>query len=659
MAKSARIGFLQFCLFAGALAVLVRAAQLQLVEGAEHASAAERTRTVRAPLPARRGTIYDRSREALAISEESYHVSLAPEQVKDKRATARLVARSLEENAAAVERRLRTSRSVYFHGPYSALDVQPIRGQPGVHLEPLYPRTRPKGNLAQHTIGLVDPQNATGLSGVESALDSLLSGVAGEAVWVKDNRERRYESPSRLVREPVNGNDVVLTIDGRLQEIAEAALDKAIGEMDAQGGNVVFLDPWTGELLALASRAEGERSSATVFTAPFEPGSTAKLFTAAALLSHGLVDSADTVTGENGEWTFETSRGHRRKITDTHAAKRPLTLAHAIETSSNIAMAKFSQRITPEALYDAMRDFGFGSATGVGLPSEARGDLTPPHKWIPGFNRESIAYGYNFSVTALQLAAAYAAIANGGILYTPSLVREVTGPDGTALYQHRPEPVRRVLTPEVAATLRGYLRGAVDSAGTGERAQIQSYALAGKTGTSRRIENGVYGNDYISSFAAIWPIDRPQLVVIVVIEDPSGAYYGGETAAPLTRTMLEEALTSQNRALDFNQLALRGAAVAAGLPESPPDPPEPTDSDVPVVAVPWPSDGKPPAAPPARVPEVAGLSVRAAAFTLHRSGFRVMLEGSGTAVSSRPAAGTSAPRGSTVTVVTAPAPASH
>ena len=651
MAKSARIGFLQFCLFAGALAVVARAAQLQLVEGAEHASAAERTRTVRAPLPARRGTIYERSHQALAISEESYHVSLAPEQVADKRAMARLVARALDENAATVENRLGSRRSVYFHGPYSALDVQPIRGQPGVHLEPLYPRTRPHRSLAQHAIGLVDPQASAGVSGIELALDSLLSGVPGEAVWVKDTRARRYESPSRLVRAPVNGNDVVLTIDGRLQEIAETALDQAIGETDARGGNVVFLDPWTGELLAVASRAEGERSSATVFTAPFEPGSTAKLFTAAALLSHELVDSTDTVTGENGEWIFETSRGHRRKITDTHAAKRPLTLAHAIETSSNIAMAKFSQRIAPEALYDAMRDFGFGSATGVGLPGEARGELRPPHTWDQGYDRESIAYGYSFSVTSLQLAAAYGAIANGGILYSPSLVREVIGPDGTVHYRHRPEPVRRVLTPGVSTTLRRYLRGAVDSAGTGERAQLQSYALAGKTGTSRRSEGGHYVDGYIASFAAIWPIDRPQLVVIVVIEDPSGAYYGGETAAPLTRKMLEEALTSRNRALDFNQLALRGAAVAPGVPESPAAAPEP---EVPVVAVPWPPDGKPPAAPPAAVPDVAGLSVRAAALALHRSGFRVMLEGSGTAVSSRPAAGASAPRGTTVTVVTAP-----
>ncbi len=651
MAKPARIGFLQFCLFLGVLAVLVRSAQLQLVQGAEHAQRAERTRTVRAALPARRGTIYERSMQPLAVSHESYHVSLAPEQIADKRATARQVARALDESAAAVERRLRTSKSVYFHGPFSALVVQPIRGEPGVHLEPVYPRQRPMGNLAQHTIGVVDPEAMSGRSGLESVLDSLLAGVPGEAVWVLDNQSRRYESPSRLVREPVNGNDVVLTIDGRLQEIAEAALDGAIREMDAKGGNVVFLDPWTGELLAVASRVEGEQSSASAFTAPFEPGSTAKLFTAAALLSSGLVDSTDRVGGENGEWIFETSPGHRRRITDTHAAKHPLTLAEAIERSSNIAMAKFAQRLAPEALYDAMRDFGFGSATGVGLPGESSGELRRPDRWQAGYDRESIAYGYSFSVTTLQLAAAYAAIANGGVLYAPALVREVRAPDHTVLYRHRPEPVRRVITPEVAATLRSYLSGAVDTSGTGERAQVQAYGLGGKTGTARRFVGGRYVPGYMASFAAIWPIDRPQLVAIVTIDDPSGGYYGGQTAAPLTKAMLEEAITSRNQALDFNQLALRGAASVPATPRPAPAAPEP---EVPVVAVPWPPETTRRAEAPAEVPDVAGQSVRAAALTLHRSGFRVMLEGSGTAVSSRPAAGASAPRGTTVIVVARP-----
>ena len=648
MAKPARIGFLQFCLFLAVLAVLGRSAYLQLVRGSEYAAKAEGERTVRGQLPARRGTIYDRGMTPLAVSQEFYHVSLAPEQVTDTHDVARRVARALDQNAAAVERRVRTRRSVYFGGPYSPLEVQPIRGLRGVHLEPLYPRVKPRGNLAQHTIGLVDPDAGSGVSGLEAALDSLLAGVPGEAVWVKDHRQRRFESPSRLVREPVNGNDVVLTIDGRLQEIAEAALDQAIGRMGAQGGNVVFLDPWTGELLAVASRVEGERSSASAFTAPFEPGSTAKLFTAAALLSRNLVDSTDAVSGEDGEWIYETARGRKRRITDTHAAKRPLTLALAIETSSNIAMAKFAQRIAPEALFDALRDFGFGAQTGVGLAAEARGRLRPPHEWIPGYDRESIAYGYGFSVTALQLAAAYAAIANGGVLYAPSLVREVRAPDRTLLYRHRPEPVRRVLTPEIAATLRSYLRGAVSTSGTGERAQIQSYEIGGKTGTARKNEGGRYVSGYSASFAAIWPIEQPQLVAIVTIDDPSGAYYGGETAAPLTKAMLEEALTSRNRALDYNRLALRGAAaVPAGDPPAAALP----EPERPVVAVDWPAPAATPASAPAPVPDVSGQSIRAAAHALHRSGFRVMIHGSGAVVATRPAAGAAARPGTTVTIL--------
>ncbi len=652
MAKPARIGFIQFCLFLGVLAVLGRAAQLQLVLGSAYAREAATNQTVRAPLPARRGTIYERAMQPLAVSEEYYHVSLAPEQIRDTTAAARQVARALDENAAAVERRIRTRPSVYFGGPYSALEVQPIRSLPGVHLERVYPRSRPKGNLAQQVIGLVDAETKSGISGLEAALDSLLAGVPGEAVWVLDRRQRRFESPSRLVRESVNGNDVVLTLDGRLQEIAEAALDKAIGEMDAAGGTVVFLDPWTGELLAVASRVEGGRSSASAFTSPFEPGSTAKLFTAEALLARGVVDSTDTVSGENGEWVFETSPGTSRKITDTHAAKRPLTLARAIETSSNIAMAKFAQRLAPEALYESLRDFGFGAPTGVGLAAETRGRLRPPHEWNAGYDRESIAYGYGFSVTALQLAAAYAVIANGGVLYAPTLVREVRAPDGSVLYRHRPEPVRRVLPPEIAATLRDYLRGAVSSTGTGERAQLQSYELIGKTGTARKTVGGRYVQGYTASFAGIWPIDRPQLVAIVMIDDPSGAYYGGETAAPLTKAMLEEALTSRNRALDFNRLALRGAASASAQPE--PRAPA-VDPEPPVVAVAWPAAPSVPPRPPAPVPDVAGRTVRAAAHELHRSGFRVMLDGSGTAVSTHPAAGATAPPGTTVTVVARPA----
>lgn len=648
----ARLGFIQFCFLLGILAVLGRSAQLQLVRGAKLAADAKASRTVRGALPARRGTILDRGGSPLAMTQESYRVSLAPEQVMDVAGTARLVGHALGQPPAVVERRLRRERSVYFSGPFNAVQVQPIRGRPGVYLEPIYPRIRPMGNLAQYAIGVMAPDSERGASGIERTLDSVLAGVAGEAVWVKDHRGRRYESPSRLVREPVAGNDVVLTIDAQLQQIAEAALDAAIARMEAEGGNVVFLDPRTGELLAVASRTSGEKSGSAAFTAPFQPGSTAKLFTAAALLAHGLVDSTDWVGGEQGSWLFQPPSGRPYRITDTHAAREPLTLALAIEKSSNIAMAKFAQRLAPEQLYDMLRDFGFGSPTGVEFPAESRGVLTPVSVWRAGYSRESMSRGYEFSVTAVQLAAAYAVIANGGTLYTPALVREIRAPDGAVLYRHRPEPVRRVLAPEVAATLRDYLRGAVSSVGTGERAQLQSYQLAGKTGTSRKTENGRYVSKYVASFAAIWPADRPQLVAIVMIDAPRGGYYGGETAAPLTKLMLEEALTSRNRALDFDQLAHRDSAPGAVREDVAVE--AQREARPPVVAIAWPVRGRRAAPLQVPVPEVGGSTPRAAAATLHRAGFRVALRGSGVVIATDPPPGTAVRRGSTITLTAEP-----
>ena len=648
---AARIGFIQFCLFLGALAVLGRSAYLQLIRGSRYAAEVQRARTVREVLQAPRGTIYDRSGAALAVTQESYHVSIAPEAIKDRKGLLRALSRTTGMSSRELEQRLRRPRkSYYFHGPFDALQVESIRGLPGVHLEVVLQRKRPMGAVAQHAIGLIDEERSAGVSGLESVLDSVLAGVPGEAVRVRDHRGQRYESPSRLVRSPVRGNDVVLTIDARLQQIAEAALDEAVERMEARGGNVVFLDPNSGELLAVASRERGGTSAAWAFTEPFEPGSTAKIFTAAALLMRDRVDTADRVTGERGRWEMVTPGGAIHLITDTHAAEEPMNLEAAIGRSSNIGMAKFVQRVSPVELYETLRDFGFGTKTGVEVAAESPGYFERAEKWRPGYGRESLSRGYYFTVTALQLAAAYGAIANGGVLYAPTLVREIRSPDGATLYHHRPEPVRRVLSDSVAKTLRTYLRTAVGSTGTGERAQIQQYALVGKTGTARKVENGRYVNKYVSSFAAIWPAERPQVVAIVTIDEPRGGYYGGETAAPLARTMIEGALLSRNSALDFTRLAHRDSTtrVALGAVHAP----EATTPES-VRAVSWPL-----APAPTRrdtvVPDVAGMDIRAATRVLHGTGFRVGIRGSGRVVRSEPGAALPAPRGATVTLVAEP-----
>jgi cell division protein FtsI (penicillin-binding protein 3) len=358
------------------------------------------------------------------------------------------------------------------------------------------------------------------------------------------------------------------------------------------------------------------------------------------------VDSTDEVYGEEGKWVIPVSSRETRTITDAHVSHGNLTLAKAIEVSSNIAMAKFSQRLSPAEQYDALRDFGFGSPTGVEFPSEARGRLPPPDQWKPGFNGPSVAMGYSFGVTPVQLAAAYGALANDGVLLTPTLIREIRDPDGSVRYRHKPEPVRRAARREVVRTLREFLAGAVGEGGTGERAQLVNYTLLGKTGTAKRFEGGHYvAGSFTASFAALFPADDPQLVVIVKIDDPQGDYYGGQTAAPVTRSMLQEALAARRSAIDRRRLATSEAPASndtAARAE-----PEVESS----VVVPWPSTADSAKERERRpVPNVIGANLRKAAFALHRRGFEVALRGGGLVVRTSPAAGDSLRAGGTVTV---------
>jgi cell division protein FtsI (penicillin-binding protein 3) len=651
MAKvTARIRLLEVVFGLAIVAVIVRAAQLQILQGSRWSQEAEQERKAHVVLPARRGGIYDRNGVALAVTQEYFHVGIAPNEIDERATTIRAVSRGLELPASHVARDLSSGkRWIYYHGPFTGLQVQALRSLPGIHLTTEFARHYPAGPLGRAVVGGLDADSGAGASGIELALDSILTGVPGEEVELKDRAGHRYESPSRVVREPVPGEDIYLTLDAELQEIAEHGLEDAVTSLKAAGGDVVFLDPRTGELLALASRTlvgsdlVGNRP--TFFTDPFEPGSTAKLFTAAALLALNKVDSTDEVYGEEGKWVMPVSSKETRTINDVHASHGNLTLAQAIKVSSNIAMAKFSQRLSSAEQYDALRDFGFGSPTGVEFPSEARGRLPTPDKWKPGFNGPSVAMGYSFGVTPVQLAAAYAAIANDGVLLTPTLVREVRGPDGDVLYRHRPEPVRRAVQHEVGVKLRQFLAGAVGEGGTGERAQLVNYALLGKTGTAQRFEGGKYvEGSYTASFAALFPADDPQLVVIVKLDDPKGEY-GGLTAAPLTRSMLQEALAARRSALDRRRLATSEADATPDTAAAAPA------AAVSSVVVGWPlSSDSALAGERLPVPNVVGADIRRAAYALHRRGFEVALRGVGQVIRTAPAAGDSLRTGSTVTV---------
>ncbi|MFN8654299.1 MAG: penicillin-binding transpeptidase domain-containing protein [Gemmatimonadales bacterium] len=651
---TARIGLIQVVIGLGMIAVLARAAQLQLVEGAEWRARAEAARQERKVLVARRGGIYDRNGVPLAITQEYFHIGIAPNELLEPGDDARTIARALGMPLGQVQRDLR-KKWVQYQGPFSGLQVRPLRPIRGVHLTSDFARHSPSGGLASAVIGTLKPDSANGASGIELALDDVLTGTPGFAILLKDRAGRRYDSPSRQQRNPVPGKDVFLTIDAELQEIAERALDEAMTRYEAKGGDIVILDPHSGELLALASRVtdNGKLVSTrpTFFTTPFEPGSTAKLFTAAALLMRDRVKPTDAVHVTDGRMVIQlNSRGATRPITDAHKTNGDITLAHAIKISSNVAMAMFSSRLSNVEQFESLRDFGFGAPTGVEYPSEARGGLRFPDQWAID-SRASIAMGYEFQVTPVQLATAYAAIANDGILLTPTLIKEVRGPEGQTEYSHQPEPVRRAVSPEVAHTLREYLKSVLEEGGTAEGARLANYSLAGKTGTAvKSLGKAGYAKDrYTASFAALFPADDPQLVVVVKIDDPAGAHFGGETAAPVTRGMLEEALAARQSAIDRLRLVEEGGTtegVAAGAPQ-PVEREEPPEQRATIVL---PVASVTPARERTLVPGVAGGSVRRAANALHRRGFRVAVYGHGKVLRTTPAAGDSAQVGSLVSV---------
>src|SRR5881396_2041948 len=449
-----RLRVVEIVLGAALLALVLRAGQVQLLEGRKYAAAAKAQRTERVVLAARRGTLFDRHGLGLALTQETYHVGVAPNELRDPTRDAATIAHRLRLAPRDVERGLRR-RYAWFAGPFTTLEVQPLRTVRGIHLEPVLRRFYPAPEFARAVIGRVGEDGrggGGGGGGLERLLDTLLAGTPGAAVVLKDRAGREYESPARVIAEPIAGSDVVLTLDAELQEIAQRALDDAIDNMEADGGDVVMLDPSTGEVLAVASRRADGSMRPSAFTETFEPGSLAKIFAAAALITYQRIRPGERVSGEGGRYRLP-----GRVVTDEHPLPS-LTLADAIRVSSNIALVKFAARLHPDEQYGVLRGFGFGAPTGVQFPAESPGRLRPPREWSRP-SSASLAIGYELAVTPIQLAAAYGAIGNNGVLLEPTLIREIRAPNGTVRYRHRPEPVRRVVTPQVAAKLRDLLRG--------------------------------------------------------------------------------------------------------------------------------------------------------------------------------------------------------
>lgn len=537
----------------------------------------------------------------------------------------------------------------------TALNLPGLQSQ----LEPK--RYYPNGPLAAHVLGYVG-LDGQGLGGVEQFYNSKIAGEPGRLFLERDAKGKPYES-FEIASKP--GQTVVLTIDQTIQYQAEQALNAAIQRNRAKSGSVIVLDPKSGEILALANAptfdpnnvaaTKAETRSNWALQNIYEPGSTFKVVAFSAALEKHLVKPEDRIDCQMGAITVA-----GRVIRD-HTAFGTLTIAEALEKSSNVAAIKLGLRVGNDTMYDYMRRFGFGSKTGIELPGETVGIVRKVERWQAS-SIGSVAIGQEVGVTPVQMVAAFGALANDGVRIAPHLIREVRNAEGAVVYRAQPEQ-RRVISSETAVALRGMLEG-VTLTGTARQAQLDGYSAAGKTGTAQKIDprtRAYSATKHVASFVGFAPVSNPQVVIIVVIDEPAGAYHGGDVAAPIFREVAEQILPGLGVMPDIEtksapQLIAQNEnpEVAAKRREEQARAEQERQATMPTVDSNGGRSGEVVYAPSTKkamlMPDLRGRSVRDVARTCQQLGLQVEARGEGKVFKQSPAAGTEVSSGQTIYV---------
>jgi cell division protein FtsI (penicillin-binding protein 3) len=534
--------------------LISRAFQLQIITGKTLKGLAQKQHTKTLPLIPERGLILDRNGEKLAASILMDSVFADPAKIADSQKVSAELSAVLGEDRRVVLKKLTTSR--HFCWISRQISPEQARSVHAANIEGVYlikepKRFYPNKELAGPLIGFVG-RDAEGLEGVELKYDRYLKCQSDKMLWGRDAKGKRLYLKESLVSEkPDKGHNILLTIDSRIQYLVESQMKEAINRTGAKGGMAIAMDPRTGEILALVSepgfnpnsffKGRPEMMKNKAIADCFDPGSIFKPFVAAAALEEGVAKEGDKFYCENGAYQIA-----NRTI---HEAQRKkygqLTLREVIKYSSNIGAVKISQRLGKEKFYQYIRDFGFGSKTGIDLPGEISGLLRPYQRWT-NVDAATVAFGQGVSVTAIQLITAMSSIANRGVLMKPYIVRGITDQSGQMIQEYKPTAVRRTISAATAERMISILTDVVGAEdGTGKRARIANLAVAGKTGTSQKFDSGSrrYSSERVrTSFLGFLPADNARVAILVTLDEPKRDKWGGVAAAPVFKNIGEQIL---------------------------------------------------------------------------------------------------------------------
>lgn len=534
------------------LIVLGKLFLIQVVMADDFKAKAERQQQRRLEIPAQRGRILDRNGNVLAKNSTAITFWVEKNRITNLQKIDSVFCVNLNLEKGTICKKILNSENNWM---YLMRNVELSSGQKiveaqlkGVYYQEVYDRVYPMESTASQILGYVDI-DGNGLEGIELKYDKRLAGQTGESIVLTDARGRIYPTVQFGGKPPVAGQDLRLTIDMEFQKLVERELSVGIAEScKADNGMAVFLNPSTGEVLAMAcypafdpnnpADFDAMQRKMRVVTDVFEPGSMFKLVPFAGLLEKDLLDFSDSIFCENGNWFF---------CDDTIHDAEPhgyLSVPNVLIHSSNIGTIKLSQNLSNEDLFCFGRAFGFGNLTGIDLPGEVKGTLKKPCDWS-GMTPAALPMGHEVAVTSIQVASAYGALANHGVLMQPHLVMSAINEHGKVIQKFKPTRLRKVINPGTVDSLAMLMQAVVDS-GTGVRAAISGVNVGGKTGTAQKVKEnggGYYDDVFISSFVGFAPVENPQIVGVIVVDNPGKfPHWGGWTAAPIWGRIVNQAI---------------------------------------------------------------------------------------------------------------------